>query len=111
MGTTLSNQAGITLNGIWQLPEANSIGTIQNKASGANGYLSTNGSTLAGSSVEEVALDADDKGQKWERSDEDESGYFTLMNPDSEKILSTGDSPQNTLIIRGNDSHGKNQQN
>ena len=105
-GTTLSNQAGITLNGIWQLPEANSIGTIQNKASGANAYLSTNGSL-----VEEVALDADDKGQKWERSDEDESGYFTLMNPDSEKILSTGDNPQNTLIIRGNDSHGKNQQN
>ena len=99
----MSNQAGIILNGTWQLPAANSIGTIQNTDSGTSGYLSTNGNTTAGSSVEEVAWVADDVGQQWERSVNDDSGYFTLMNPNSGRIL-TADKPLNTLRIHGNDS-------
>merc|ERR1712156_792852 len=54
---------------------------------GNNGYLSTNGKIEAGSSVEEVALVANDDGQVWERSANDDSGYFTLKNPKSAKFL------------------------
>ena len=99
-GTTLSNQAGITLIGNWVLPNVSTPGTIQNSDIGDKGYLSTNGNTEAGSAVEEVALVANDTRQQWERSADDDSGYFTLKNPKSGKFL-TGHNPPNTLSIEG----------
>ena len=106
-GEILSNNAGITLIGRWVLPTAGTTGTIGNKASGANkGYLDTYGNTAAGSAVFEEALHvmfdgSTDDGQLWERSDEDSSGYFTLMNPKSGKLL-TGDNTTIVLRIEGN---------
>lgn len=86
-GMKLSNQAGITLNGNWEIPDGGTTGTIRNKNSGDNGYLSTNDNTTAGDTVIEEALDANDVGQQWKRSADDELGHFTLMNLNSEKIL------------------------
>ena len=105
---TLSNKAGNTLIGRWVLPTAGTTGTIQNKGSGANnGYLDTYGNTADGSAVFEAALHvmsdgANDDGQLWGRSDEDSSGYFTLMNPKSGKLL-TGDNTTIVLRIEGNE--------
>ena len=84
---TLSNKLGITLTGKWELPTVGTPGTIQNMDSGDNGYLSTKGEIVAWSTVEEVALDANDGGQQWERSADDDSGYFTLRNQMSGKFL------------------------
>ena len=100
---TLSNKAGITLPGRWALPSAGTTGTIQNQDSGAlNGYLDTNGTTADGSAVFEEALHgAIEDGQLWERSADDSSGYFTLMNPKSGKLL-TGDNTTIVLRIEGN---------
>ena len=53
----------------------------------------------AGSAVVEEALDATDAGQKWERSADDSSGYFTLKNPNSGKFLSAANA--DTLTIQG----------
>ena len=101
---TLSNKAGITLIGRWALPTAGKPGIIRNKDS--NGYLDTYGNTADGSAVFEEALQdmfngAKDDGKLWERSDEDSSGYFTLMNPKSGKLL-TGDNTTIVLRIEGN---------
>ena len=84
-GTTLSNQAGTTLTGIWQIPTVGTPGAIQNIATG--GYLSVNANTDAGSVVVEEALDSSDVGQQWERSANDGSGLFTLKNPNSGLFL------------------------
>ena len=102
-GTTLANEAGVTLTGNWQLPGVGATGTIQNTATGDNGYLSVNANTAAGSEVVEEALDATDAGQQWERSAEDVSGYFTLKNPTSDKFLTaaTTNNPPNTFTIEG----------
>ena len=106
-GDILSNKAGITLSGRWALPTADTTGTIQNKDSGTNnGYLDTYGNTADGSAVFEEALHVMSNGstdvrQLWERSDEDSSGYFTLMNPKSGKLL-TGDNTTIVLRIEGN---------
>ena len=99
----LSNKAGVNLTGNWVLPAVGTPGTIQNKDSEANGYLSTNGNTAAGSTVVEEALDASDDGQKWIRSSVDGSGYFTLMNTNSKKYLtaSPANNHRNTLTIEG----------
>ena len=100
-GEILSNKAGITLIGRWVLPTADTTGTIQNKDSGAkNGYLDTYGKTVDGSAVFEEEESKDD-GQQWERSVDDSSGYFTLTNPKSGKIL-TGDNTTIVLRIEGN---------
>ena len=63
-------------------------GAIQNttKANGM-GYLSTNGKTAAGSVVVEEAEDTNDDDQKWERSANDDSGFFNLKNPNSGLFL------------------------
>ena len=104
-GGILSNKAGITLTGRWAWDGTN--GTIRNKDSGINkGYLDTYGNTADGSAVFEEALHvmfdgSTDDGQLWERSDEDSSGYFTLMNPKSGKLL-TGDNTTIVLRIEGN---------
>ena len=103
-GEILSNKAGITLIGRWALPTAGKPGIIRNKDS--NGYLDTYGNTADGSAVFEEALHvmfdgSTDDGQIWERSDEDSSGYFTLMNPKSGKLL-TGDNTTIVLRIEGN---------
>ena len=94
---------GNNLAGSWELPSVGTTGTIQNTDVGNNGYLSppsTNGSIEAGSAVEAVAFDANDTIQQWERSADDDSGYFTLKNPKSGKFL-TGHNPPNTLTIEG----------
>ena len=107
VGKTLSNMAGNIKEYGWVLPTAGTTGTIQNKGSGANnGYLDTYGNTADGSAVFEAALHvmsdgANDDGQLWGRSDEDSSGYFTLMNPKSGKLL-TGDNTTIVLRIEGN---------
>ena len=99
-GKTLSNKLGITLTGNWKLPMVGTTGTIQNKDTGNKGYLSTNGNIEAGSSVEEVEFVSNDVGQQWERSVDDNSGYFTLKNPKSGKFLN-GHNPPNMLTIEG----------
>ena len=86
-GTALSNKAGITLTGNWQIPNSGSTGNVQNTITGVNGYLSVNAKTAAGSTVVEEALDANDVGQQWERSVDDGSGFFTLKNPNSGLFL------------------------
>ena len=84
----LSNQAGITLTGTWVIPTVvGTPGTIQNTVTGANGYLSVNDNTDAGSVVVEEALDSSDVGQQWERSDNLGSGFFNLKNPNSGLFL------------------------
>ena len=92
------------MTGNWVLPNVGTPGTIQNTILGGNGYLSpqkvSNSSIEAGSTVEGVALDVNDTLQQWERSAEDESGYFTLKNLESGKFL-TGHNPPNTLTIEG----------
>ena len=99
-GTTLSNQLGITLTGNWVLPTVGTPGTIQNTYFEENGYLSTNGNIEDGSIVEAMGLVANDSSQQWERSADDDSGYFTLRNLESGKFLS-GYNPPNTLTIEG----------
>ena len=73
------------MTGNWELPTVGTPGTIRNSdTAGDNGYLNINGNIEAGSAVEEVANDG---GQKWERSANDDSGYFTLKNPNSGLFL------------------------
>jgi len=99
-GTQLSNLAGITLTGNWELPAPGSTGTIKNTDTGM--YLSVNDKTEDGSEVVEEALDDTDVGQQWERSESDPDDpmcYFTIMNPNSGKYL-TGSDPPNTLTIQ-----------
>ena len=96
-GTALSNEAGIALTGNWQIPNSGSTGNIQNTATGANGYLSVNANTAAGSTVVEEALDANDVGQQWERSTSDYLGFFNLKNPNSGLHLTM--KTANTLTI------------
>ena len=98
-GTTLANEAGVTLTGNWQLPGVGATGTIQNTATGDNGYLSVNANTAAGSEVVEEALDATDAGQQWFRSSSDLLGYFTLRNTNSGKYLNAAG--PTTLTIEG----------
>ena len=100
-GTTLYNRYGITLNGSWELPMLGTPGTIQNRDTGEHGYLSTKGKIEAGSVVEEVAFVANDDGQLWERSADDDSGYFTLMNPISGKFLTYKNNTIDALTIEG----------
>ena len=91
------------MTGNWELPTVGTPGTIQNMDSGDNGYLSTKGEIEAWSRVEEVPLDANDGGQQWERSADDDSRYFTLKSHKSGKYLN-GHNPPNTLTIEGNSS-------
>ena len=98
-GTTLSNIAGVTVTGTWVLPTSSGTGTIQNTATGANGYLSSNANTAAGSAVVEEAVDATDNGQQWFRSSSDLLGYFTLRNTNSGKYLNAAG--PTTLTIEG----------
>ena len=84
-GTTLSNRHGITLNGTWYIPDTGETETIKNNATGK--YLSTDDYNEAGSAVVEVSFDPNDDGGKWERSANDDSGYFTLKNPKSGRFL------------------------
>ena len=99
-GTQLSNKAGVTLTGNWTLPTVGIPETIQNADSETHGFLSTNGNIVAGSEVIEEAFDpSDNAGQQWTRSVEDNSGYFTLMNPKSGKFLTKN--PSKNLTIEG----------
>ena len=84
-GTTLSNKAGITLTGNWQIPSVGTPGTIRNTDTGE--HLSVNANTDAGSVVVEEAFDSSDVGQQWERSANDGSGFFDLKIPNSDSFL------------------------
>ena len=66
--TTLSNRLDVILTGNWELPSVGTPGTIQNKDSGDNGYLSTKGNIEAGSTVEETDLVGNDTGHQWAKS-------------------------------------------
>ena len=107
-GTTLSNQAGIILTGNWVLPSFGTPGIIQNKTAGAHGYLSTNASTHAVANAvytDVEAFDANDVGQLWIRSPDDELGYFSLINTNSQKYLyAHGFDTENRLTVDGNTS-------
>ena len=59
--------------------------------------MSTNGNSEAGSAVVEVGLDDSDVGQKWEKSADDDSGFFTLKNMNSGLFLTM--KTANTLTI------------
>ena len=68
-----------------QIPTVGTTGTIQN---GAGSYLSVNANTAPGSAIVlEAVLDSSDVGQLWERSADDDSGFFTLKNPNSGLFL------------------------
>ena len=97
-GTTLSNQAGTTLTGIWQIPTVGTPGAIQNIATG--GYLSANANTEAGSEVVEEPLGSSDVGQQWERSANDDSGFFNLKHPTSGLFLTMN--PDDHTLTLGN---------
>ena len=84
-GTTLSNRAGFTLTGNWQIPSVGTPGTIQNTDTG--GCLSVNANTDAGSVVVEEDLDSSDDGQQWERLSIDDSGFFNLRHRNSGLFL------------------------
>ena len=100
VGTTLSNQAGITLTGTWVIPtNVSTPGTIKHTTTGS-GYLSVNAKIDAGSEVDEEALDDDDVGQLWERSADDDSGFFNLKNLNSGFFLTM--QTANTLTIGKN---------
>ena len=104
-GTILSNQAGIILTSNWEIPDTGANGTFQNTDAGENGYMSVipnNGRVPGGSSwiLVEEKFDASDFGQRWERSVDDELGYFTLKNLKSQSYLTANNSP-NTLTIEG----------
>ena len=96
-GTTLSNIAGTTVTGTWVLPASSATGTIQDSATGTNGYLSSNALTAAGSTVVKEARDTSDAGQNWFRSSSDILGYFTLRNTNSGKYLNANG--PTTLIL------------
>ena len=82
-GTTLSNRAGVTMNGRWKITDA---GYILNDATGK--YLSINGNTDAGSVVDEEFFDHTHKsGQLWKRLPNVDSGFFNLKNHDSGLFL------------------------
>ena len=83
-GNTLSNQAGFTLDGNWKLPEANEVGTIENADDTTKGFGVENDGMDAGTKVDvDENLNDNDIGQQWERSVNDNSGYFTLRSPHS----------------------------
>ena len=85
-GTTLSNMAGVTLNGRWKIPSVDTIGYVLNDATGR--YLSINGNTDAGSVVVEDTYDhLHDSGQLWKRLANGDSGFFHLKNHDSGLFL------------------------
>jgi len=99
-GTTLTNMAGITLTGSWVVPDAGVTGTIENTDTSAYlGVQAIGGVTGAGSPVVEEDLDSNDLGQQWERSADDDSGYFTLKNPTSGAHLTAV--TENQVTIEG----------
>ena len=49
--------------------------------------------------VSEEVLILNDVGQMWENGDSDKEGFFTLTDPDSEKILTA--TPSNCLVMSG----------
>ena len=79
-GTTLENEAGITLPGSWQLPATGKINSIKNNDT--NMYLAVNAVTVV-----EENFNANNVRQQWKRSADDGSGYFTLTNPKTGKFL------------------------
>ena len=95
----MKNQAGVALNGKWQLPDGGKTGTVANTNSAK--YLSVNYATDPGSEVVEEALDTDDPGQQWQRSAEDSSGYFTLKNTKSGKFLTAVSADKLTIESMG----------
>ena len=103
-GTSLSNMAGNTLPGNWQLPSPGRTGYIQNTDTGVNGYLNANSNNVAHPIVVEEALDVNNRGQLWKRSADDGSGYFTLEkdpNPYFSSHFLVLSSMSGVLIIQG----------
>lgn len=49
--------------------------------------------------VSEEVLILNDVGQMWENGDPDKEGFFTLTDPDSEKVLTA--TPSNCLVMSG----------
>ena len=105
-GTTLSNRDFGTLTGNWQIPSVGTPGPITT----ANGmaYLRTNNAPAVGSVVEEEdvsyrymgnSLYYDDD-QKWERSANDDSGFFNLKHPNSGLFLTMN--PDHHTLTLGN---------
>ena len=82
----LKNQAGVTLNDKWLLPDGGEKGIISNKNS--DKYLSIKDND-PGSEVVEEALNPNTlaNAHEWQRSADDSSGYFTLKNSKSGRFL------------------------
>ena len=49
--------------------------------------------------VSEEVLILNDVGQMWENGDSDKEGFFTLTDPDSEKVMTA--TPSNCLVMSG----------
>ena len=70
---------GVPIN--WKIPDSGTTGTIQNLDTSM--FLAA----PANWAPDNTAVTEDSTGQQWERSADDESGYFTLKNVDTGKYL------------------------
>ena len=83
-GKKLYNQRyGTQQSGSWKLPPVGTLGTIQNTENGDDGYLYIG----PNNDILEWRLDTNIDGQQWERSADDESGYFTLTSKSGGKYI------------------------
>ena len=94
-GTRLSNRAGEILGGNYEIPLQGKMGLIMSTDITHNNETMVlgikNDNNAAGTEVilEKVALN--DYGQQWEIGWEEDTGYFTIRNPESEKFLTLVD--------------------
>ena len=102
-GTKLYNQRyGTQQSGNWELPAVGTPGTIQNKDNGNDGYLYIG----PYNDILESKFDTNVDGELWERSADDESGYFTLTSKSGE-YLAKKPIPYRLLVQFGEYIHTK----
>ena len=100
-GEILSNKAGVALktaNG-YKIPPAGETGTIQTTGSWREQFLTVNNTTSGSADFQDVFDDSDNR-QQWERSADDNEGYFTLTSSISGKLLTA--IPENNRPGMGN---------
>ena len=94
-GTRLSNRAGEILDGNYEIPHQGKMGLIirtditHNSETMVLGIKDDNNAAGTEVILEKVALN--DYGQQWEIGWEEDTGYFTIRNPESEKFLTLVD--------------------
>ena len=103
-GDTLLNMAGIWIStASWELPSPGLTGNVKNLDTGMVLGVE-NDAFVTGTEVVEETLVADDAGQQWEIGVDDfNSGFFTITNPTSRKVLTA--TSENKLTIEGDLNH------